>query len=83
MYYNGSFVIPTTKCFGIPNHFESSIYSREKVWQSPNLFRSGIDAKTIGKDIPIGKVNLVLFLVKPNCSIVAMSTGDDFLLEVL
>jgi len=34
--------ILTTKCFGIPNHFESSIYSREKVWQSPNLFGSGI-----------------------------------------
>jgi hypothetical protein len=25
-----------------PNHFESSIYSREKVGQSPNLFGSGI-----------------------------------------
>jgi len=41
--------IPTTKWFcsavlraGTPNHFESSIYSREKVWQSPNLFGSGI-----------------------------------------
>jgi len=35
--------IPTTKWFGTPNHFESSIYSREKVWQSPNLFGSGIE----------------------------------------
>jgi len=35
-------VIPTTKWFGIPNHFESSIYSREKVWALPNLFGSGI-----------------------------------------
>ncbi len=34
--------IPTTKWFGTPNHFESSIYSREKVGQSPNLFGSGI-----------------------------------------
>ncbi len=37
--------IPTTKWFGTPNHFESSIYSREKVWQSPNLFGSGINVR--------------------------------------
>ncbi len=36
-------IIPTTKWFGNPNHFESSIYSREKVGQSPKLFESGIN----------------------------------------
>jgi hypothetical protein len=30
-----------------PNHFGSSIYSREKVWQSPNLFGSGILKETV------------------------------------
>jgi hypothetical protein len=41
--------IPTTKwfcyavlCAGTPNHFESSIYSRGKVGQSPSHFGSGI-----------------------------------------
>jgi hypothetical protein len=41
--------IPTTKWFcsallraGTPNHFESSMYSREKVGRSPNLFGSGM-----------------------------------------
>ena len=41
-FYASLAVIPTTKWFGIPNHFESSIYSREKVWALPNLFGSGI-----------------------------------------
>ncbi len=40
-------VIPTTKWFGTPNHFESSIYSREKVWALPNLFGSGIGTQCV------------------------------------
>jgi hypothetical protein len=46
--------IPTTKWFGMPNHFESSIYSREKGGRSPNLFGSGIVARSTGSILTNG-----------------------------